>query len=91
MSIGLPKNFYGVKTAQISRVSKCSNWIPFHEWVHSQISERYDNEDFRQQVAFNKSLDNIDLEDEICELVKQCNNFGMFQGCLCSVSGVLDI
>lgn len=70
IKIGLPKNFYGIKTAQLNKVSKCANWIPFHEWVHSQIAERYDNEEFRQQVAFNKSLDNIDLEDEICELVK---------------------
>ena len=70
IKIGLPKNFYGIKTAQLNKVSKCPNWIPFHEWLHSQIAERYDNEEFRQQVAFNKSLDNIDLEDEICELVR---------------------
>jgi len=68
-SIGLPKNFYGVKTAQINKIAKCANWIPFHTWVRAQIEKTYDNEDFREKVAFNKSLEDIEMEDEICELM----------------------
>ena len=69
ISIGLPKNFYGVKTAQINKVSKCANWIPFHTWIRSQIEKTYDNEEFREKVAFNQSLKDIEMEDEICELM----------------------
>ena len=70
ISIGLPPNFYGVKTAQMNKVSKCANWIPFHTWVRSQIENTYDNEEFREKVAFNKSLKDIEMEDEICQLMQ---------------------
>ena len=70
VSIGLPPNFYGVKTAQMNKVSKCANWIPFHTWVRSQIEKAYDNEEFREKVAFNKSLKDIEMEDEICQLMQ---------------------
>ena len=70
ISIGLPPNFYGVKTAQMNKVSKCANWIPFHTWVRSQIEKAYDNEEFREKVAFNKSLKDIEMEDEICQLMQ---------------------
>ena len=70
ISIGVPPNFYGVKTAQMNKVSKCANWIPFHTWVRSQIENTYDNEEFREKVAFNKSLKDIEMEDEICQLMQ---------------------
>ena len=69
LSIGIPDNFYGVKTAQINKVAKCANWIPFHTWITSQIEKKYDNEDFREKVAFNQGLEDLDMEDEICELM----------------------
>ena len=69
LSIGIPDNFYGVKTAQINKVAKCANWIPFHTWITSQIEKKYDNEDFREKVAFNQGLEDLDMEDVICELM----------------------
>ena len=54
----------------MNKVSKCANWIPFHTWVRSQIENTYDNEEFREKVAFNKSLKDIEMEDEICQLMQ---------------------
>ena len=69
LNIPLPE-LYGIKKAQKNKISKCSNWITLDAWLTAKIKELYDNDDFKTKIKFNQSLDDIELEDEMNELMK---------------------
>ena len=69
LNIPLPE-LYGIKKAQKNKISKCSNWITLDSWLTAKIKELYDNDDFKTKIRFSESLDDIELEDEMYELMK---------------------
>ena len=71
LDIEFPQNFYGIKRPQQNKVNKCPHWITFHAWLQATIRDHYDNEEFRQKIVLNQSLDHVDLAEEINQVV-QC-------------------
>jgi len=69
LNIPLPE-LYGIRNAQKNKISKCSNWITLGSWLDAKIKELYDNDDFKTKVRFSESLDDIELEDEMIQLMK---------------------